>query len=264
MSRTAWDNGMRCRSDGGATVQFEAVLGGIAAPAPRQRSEVGEPQLQGHARGGEVLLAQCRRDSLRLAAQGRRESTRIPAIARKGLLGADRSRQRIGGHGTCVSSERQIRQLLPMLAEAPSQDLSREGLELADRLDSEGVQLSGHHPAHPPQPLDGEWGQEHGLLAGGHDHEPVRLAEIGCHLGHELVRGRGPAEAVRPVSARIRALIWRTASAASPKSAAVPVRSTKASSMETCSTSGEKASRMSMICRETRWYFSMSTGRNSA
>ena len=92
---------------------------------------------------------------------------------------------------------------------------------------------------------------------------PSGLRRSEATLATNLFAAR-PAEAVRPVSARMRALIWRTASAASPKSAVVPVRSTKASSIETCSTSGEKAPRMPMICRETRWYFSMSTGRNTA
>ena len=70
-----------------------------------------------------------------------------------------------------------------------------------------------------------------------------------------------PAEAVRPVSARIRVLIRRTASSGGPKSACVPDRSTNASSTETGSTSGEKPPRIAMISPDTRWYLSMSTGK---
>jgi len=72
-----------------------------------------------------------------------------------------------------------------------------------------------------------------------------------------------PAEAVRPVSARIRRLISRTASGAGPNSDAVPVRSTNASSTETGSTSGEKSPRIPMIWREAPAYLSMSTGRKT-
>ena len=73
-----------------------------------------------------------------------------------------------------------------------------------------------------------------------------------------------PADAVSPVSARIRRLMPRTASGAGPNSEAVPVRSTKASSTETGSTSGEKSPRIAMIWREAATYLSMSTGRNTA
>ncbi len=72
-----------------------------------------------------------------------------------------------------------------------------------------------------------------------------------------------PAEAVSPVSPRMRRLISRTASGAGPNSDAVPVRSTNASSTETGSTRGEKSPRMAMICREARTYLSMSTGRKT-
>ncbi len=72
-----------------------------------------------------------------------------------------------------------------------------------------------------------------------------------------------PADAVSPVSARIRRLISATASGAGPKSEAVPVRSTNASSTETGSTSGEKSPRMAMICLDARTYLSMSTGRKT-
>ena len=62
---------------------------------------------------------------------------------------------------------------------------------------------------------------------------------------------------------RIRVLIRRTASSGLPKSDSVPVRSTKASSTETGSTSGEKSARIAMTWTDTRWYFCMSTGRKA-
>jgi len=73
-----------------------------------------------------------------------------------------------------------------------------------------------------------------------------------------------PADAVRPVSSRIRRLIRRTAWSGLPKRVALPVRSMKASSTETGSTSGEKSARIAMTSSETRRYFAMSTGRKAA
>src|SRR5216684_2456433 len=60
-------------------------------------------------------------------------------------------------------------------------------------------------------------------------------AEVAESLRHD------PADAVKPVSARIRALIRRTAASGLPKGDSVPLRSTNASSTDTGSTSGEKS-----------------------
>ena len=70
-----------------------------------------------------------------------------------------------------------------------------------------------------------------------------------------------PAEAVSPVASRMRDLIRRTASGGGPQRVSVPVRSRKASSTETGSTSGVKSPRMAMISVETCAYLVMSTGR---
>ena len=50
----------------------------------------------------------------------------------------------------------------------------------------------------------------------------------------------------------------------SPRSAAVPVTSRKASSMETGSSSGVNSARIAMTSRDTAAYLSMSTGRKTA
>src|SRR5439155_1732202 len=72
-----------------------------------------------------------------------------------------------------------------------------------------------------------------------------------------LVAAEGEVEQVRPV----RPLIARTASYGGPHSVSVPVRSMKASSTETGSTSGENSPRIAMTSADTRTYLSMSTGR---
>ena len=89
---------------------------------------------------------------------------------------------------------------------------------------------------------------------------PSGLSRSEATLAMNLLAAR-PAEAVRPVSRLIRALIARAASGGGPHSVEVPVRSMKASSTETGSTSGEKSARMAMISADARAYLSMSTGR---
>ena len=72
-----------------------------------------------------------------------------------------------------------------------------------------------------------------------------------------------PTEAARPIAVRIRDLMRRACSSPSPNRARVFVTSRNASSMESGSRSGVNSARMAMISRETRAYFSMSTGRNT-
>ena len=60
-----------------------------------------------------------------------------------------------------------------------------------------------------------------------------------------------PTEHVSEVRTPIRAFIDRAARSGSPKRCPVPVKSTKASSTDTCSTSGENSSRHFITARET-------------
>jgi len=69
-----------------------------------------------------------------------------------------------------------------------------------------------------------------------------------------------PTDAVRPTSALVSSLIRPAIVGPSPKSAAEPVTSRKASSIEIGSTSGVKRRRIAMTSRLTRWYFAPSTG----
>ena len=89
---------------------------------------------------------------------------------------------------------------------------------------------------------------------------PSGLSRSEATFAMNLLAAR-PAEAVRPVSRLMRALIARTASYGGPHSVSVPVRSMKASSTETGSTSGENSPRIAMTSADTRTYLSMSTGR---
>ncbi len=73
-----------------------------------------------------------------------------------------------------------------------------------------------------------------------------------------------PSDATSPTSARIRHLIARATTGGGPWSPRVPVTSTKASSIETGSTSGENSPRTAMISADTRPYLARSTGRKVA
>ena len=106
----------------------------------------------------------------------------------------------------------------------------------------------------------GSGARNSGSRPGGTTTMPSGFSSSEATLAMNLLAA-SPAEAVSPVSVRMRALMRRTASGGGPHSVCVPVRSTNASSTDTGSTSGEKSARIAMISDETRAYLSMSTGR---
>ena len=69
-----------------------------------------------------------------------------------------------------------------------------------------------------------------------------------------------PTETVRPTASTTSLLIRRAISGAGPNNPSEPATSRKASSIETCSTTGVKRRSTVMTSRLTRWYLAPSTG----
>ncbi len=107
------------------------------------------------------------------------------------MLVPDRLRWVAPGDGIRVDAPGTVVERGTVTAEHAHQDVDRERGEIADRGDAVLAQGGRRLRPDAPQARDRERREERRLVAGGDHDEPVRLAQVGRDLGHEL-RGRDP------------------------------------------------------------------------
>lgn len=121
------------------------------------------------------------------------------------VLGADRFAGRSGSSARS-SIARDLIVPEPRLSEMLLQEGERPLLEIGTGLDAERFHLRGCRRTDTVKFLDGQSLHEGGPVAWRDDELAIWLVLVGCHLGEKFVV-RDAAEAVRPVTSRIFALI---------------------------------------------------------
>src|SRR5439155_14314393 len=127
-------------------------------------------------------------DTFRETQQRPLDRDEVERVAAEGVFMPDRLRCHLGLDGVLVDPLSALPDRTPVLAKARLEPGDVRLREVADGAQAPAFEQLARLRPHPPQALELEWGEEGGLLADGHDHESVRLTQVGSDLRAELVR----------------------------------------------------------------------------